>query len=470
MELPILLAGRYEIVEPLGDGTFSETYRAVDLATSMPVAVKVLREQFTRDHAVVARFEREARAAAAVHHPNVVRVLASGHDRNRWFIVMELVEGGTLKQRIQQAAPLPVADALALTQQLLQGLAAIHAAGIVHRDVKPQNVLLTPDGTAKLTDFGIARAADVGLTETGVALGTAAYMAPEQAVGAPLGPPADLYAVGVILFELLTGTLPFPGDQPVAVLYQQVHTPPPRPRALNPGVPRWLEGVVLRALAKDPGRRYPDAASLARALAGGEAAAEETRALGVVPPAPVATAFAGAHERVGIRPAVALLAATFVLLVGALAVIAAHGAGDPPRTTASQVRRDAPLRAATPMTSPSSAVTLIPTPQPSPTATPSPTPSPTPTPAPAPTSAPPPAAPPRPATAPSARPSGGSNGHGKDKKKHGNGGEGAIPTVVVGAAVLRQRRSAAPPSRSSAPPAPPTRGHGGGHGSDHPHG
>ncbi|HET9014703.1 MAG TPA: protein kinase, partial [Thermomicrobiaceae bacterium] len=280
--LPTTLAGRYRLQSQIGAGSFAITYAGIDGALGRPVAVKVLRDQFADDAGVVERFEREAQAAGQIASPNVVAIYDVGRDGDAVYLVMELVEGGTLKQRIQQAAPLPVADALALTQQLLPGLAAIHAAGIVHRDVKPQNVLLAPDGTAKLTDFGIARAADVGLTETGVALGTAAYMAPEQAAGAPLGPPADLYAVGVILFELLTGTLPFPGDQPVAVLYQQVHTPPPRPRALNPGVPLWLEGVVLRALAKDPGRRYPDAASLARALAGGEAAAEETRALGVV--------------------------------------------------------------------------------------------------------------------------------------------------------------------------------------------
>ncbi|HUZ00672.1 MAG TPA: protein kinase, partial [Thermomicrobiaceae bacterium] len=348
--------------------------------------------------------------------------------------VMELVEGGTLKQHIREHAPLPIPAALALTAQVLQGLAAIHAAGIVHRDVKPQNVLLAPNGTAKLTDFGIARGADGGLTETGVALGTAAYMAPEQAVGAPLGPPADLYAVGVLLFELLTGQLPFPGDNPVQVLYQQVHVVPPRPRGLNPAIPVWLEAVVLRALAKDPARRYGDAASLARALAGDGAAAEETRALGLVasPSVPVAVAEeipAATGGALLSRPGTLLVAALIVLL-GALILIAGRipsGSGLSAAAPAHPVQI-----AATPGATP--AVTPMPTSTPTPTATPAPTPAPSPTPAP--TAQPAPAAPVRQPAPPPA--SGGGNGNGRHKHGHGDGL--AILIVVGGAALRRSSR------------------------------
>ncbi len=275
--LPYLLASRYRLTRRLGEGSFAETFLATDTLLQRQVAVKVLREQYARDPRFAAHFANEAQAAAAVSHPNVVEVYDSGQAGETLFIVMEWVDGSNLKQMIREQAPLPIPEATRLLRELLEGLAVIHQAGIVHRDVKPQNVLMTRQRSAKLTDFGIARGAVAsGLTETGVVVGTAAYMAPEQASGKPVGPGVDLYAAGVILFELVTGRLPFPGENAVQVMYRQVHEPAPRPRELNRAIPAELEGVILRALAKEPGQRFPTAEAMAEALVGTDSA-EATR-------------------------------------------------------------------------------------------------------------------------------------------------------------------------------------------------
>ena len=203
---PSLLAQRYQLSRPLGEGSFAETFLATDTLLQRQVAVKILRDQYARDPRFVAHFANEARAAAAVSHPNVVEVYDHGREGETLYIVMEWVDGSNLKNLMREKAPLPIPEAIRLLRELLQGLSAIHQAGITHRDVKPQNVLVTRQGRAKLTDFGIARGSvPSGLTETGVVVGTAAYMAPEQASGKPVGPGTDLYAAGVILFELVTG-------------------------------------------------------------------------------------------------------------------------------------------------------------------------------------------------------------------------------------------------------------------------
>jgi len=280
LTLPHTLAGRYRLTARIGEGSFAETFLATDTSLGRQVAVKVLREQYASDVRVAARFEREARAAASVTHPNVVDVYDYGRDGNTLYIVMEWVDGTDLKDYIRRRAPLPVPEATRLIREILQGLGAIHRAGIIHRDVKSQNVLIAQSGTAKLTDFGIARGAlDTGLTDTGMALGTAAYMAPEQASGQQLTPAADIYAAGVILFEMLTGRLPFPGDNPVQVMFQHVNDPPPRPSTLNPDIPPGLELVVLRALAKDPRDRFQSAAEMEAALERTPSADEATRIL-----------------------------------------------------------------------------------------------------------------------------------------------------------------------------------------------
>src|SRR5579884_1697267 len=266
---PTLLSNRYQLHERIGEGGFAITYRAWDAVLGRDVAVKMLRPQFAADPALVARFAAEARAAASVAHPNIVEVYDYGTHAGTFFIVLQYVPGRDLKRVLTQRGRLPPAEAVWVAHQLLQGLAAIHAAGIVHRDIKPQNVLVGDDGAVRLTDFGIARGpAGTALTSTGTTLGTADYMAPEQARGSEVGVAADMYAVGVVLFELLTGRLPFVADTPLAVMLAHVEEPPPSPRAVAPdaGIPSTLDAVVLRALAKKPGARYASAADMDRAL------------------------------------------------------------------------------------------------------------------------------------------------------------------------------------------------------------
>ncbi len=265
--MPREFADRYTVRSPIGEGAFSVTYRAVDTALQRDVAIKVLREQYASHEGFGSRFEREARAAARVSHPNVIPVYDYGRQDDLPYIVMQYVDGPNLKEYVRDEGPLTVEEALSFARQILDGLAAIHDEGIVHRDVKPQNVLIDTGLQAKITDFGVAFVAvDPGLTETGMAVGTAAYMAPEQASGEQVGPGADLYAVGVILYELLTGRLPFPGDNPVQVMYRHVNEVPQPPRMLNRSVPIAVEAVVLKALAKEPENRFPDARSMREAL------------------------------------------------------------------------------------------------------------------------------------------------------------------------------------------------------------
>jgi eukaryotic-like serine/threonine-protein kinase len=300
LQLATTLASRYRVHRHIGSGSFAEAYLATDLAEEREVAVKILRPDYAADSHAIARFEREARATETIDHPNVIRILDHGREDDLRFIVMEYVDGRNLKHLIRERAPLPTDEAVHVARQILAGLGAIHAAGIVHRDVKPQNVLLTSDGGAKVGDFSIARIADdTGLTATGMTLGTAAYMAPEQAIGEPVDARADLYATGVILYELLTGRLPFTGDNPIEVIYQQVHDDPPRPRALNASIPPALEAVVLQALAKEPAERFASAERMTVALESATLPDEATRpmAAGAVPAALLPAAAAAAASR-----------------------------------------------------------------------------------------------------------------------------------------------------------------------------
>lgn len=288
--MPREFADRYNVRSPIGEGAFSVTYRAVDTALQRDVAIKVLREQYASHEGFDSRFEREARAAARISHPNVIPVYDYGRQEHLPFIVMQYVDGPNLKEYVRDEGPLAVEEALSFARQILDGLAAIHDEGIVHRDVKPQNVLIDTGLQAKITDFGVAFVAvDPGLTETGMAVGTAAYMAPEQASGEQVGPGADLYAVGVILYEMLTGRLPFPGDNPVQVMYRHVNEMPQPPRTLNRAVPVAVEAVVLKALAKEPENRFPDARTMREALLNPgsmlASAMESTAVSPVVPPA-----------------------------------------------------------------------------------------------------------------------------------------------------------------------------------------
>ncbi len=244
-------------------------YKARDNILGRIVAVKILREQYAEDEPFVARFRREAQSAANLTHPNIVSVYDVGQSDDIHYIVMEFVAGQSLKELLNKTntQPLPLERAVNIAAQILAGLEYAHRSGLIHRDIKPQNVLLTGDGTVKVTDFGIAKSvSDLSLTDAGMALGTAHYFSPEQAKGERVTPQSDIYALGVTLFEMITGRLPFESENAVGLAYKHIGEPPPSPRSLNPNVPLRLEAIVLKALAKDPMQRYSSAAEMERTL------------------------------------------------------------------------------------------------------------------------------------------------------------------------------------------------------------
>src|SRR5215216_3779998 len=263
-----VLADRYELEELVGTGGMSSVYKAHDRLLDRDVALKVLHQQYTDDDEYVERFRREARAVAALSHPNIVTVIDRGEHGGRQFIVFEYVEGDNLKQLIERRGAPPVQTALELAIQIAHGLAFAHQNGLVHRDVKPQNVLLNGDGQAKVMDFGIARSMDVkrGMTTTGTVLGTSDYIAPEQAQGQRVDEHTDVYSLGVVLYELLTGEVPFPGENFVAVAMRHINEPPPPIRARRPDVSPRLEAAIQKAMAKDPAARFQTMAEVADEL------------------------------------------------------------------------------------------------------------------------------------------------------------------------------------------------------------
>jgi serine/threonine-protein kinase len=246
----------------------SSVYKARDRLLERNVALKILHPHFSHDGEYVERFRREARAVAQLSHPNIVTVIDRGEADGRQFIVFEYVDGENLKDLIDRSGPLPIRRALELAIEIAGGLAFAHEHGIVHRDVKPQNVLLNGDGGAKVTDFGIARSLDAqrGVTQTGTVLGTSNYISPEQAGSKPVGPFTDVYALGVVLYELLTGQVPFPGETFVAVAMQHINEPPPNLLEKRPDAPLRLVSAVDRALAKDPKDRFPSMDTFAAEL------------------------------------------------------------------------------------------------------------------------------------------------------------------------------------------------------------
>jgi serine/threonine-protein kinase len=282
-----VLLDRYELEELVGSGGMSSVYRAHDRLLDRTVALKVLHEHHLHDPEYVERFRREARSAAVLSHPNIVTVIDRGEHDGRQFIVFEYVGGENLKLLIEQRKPLPVATALELAVQIARGLSFAHRSGLVHRDVKPQNVLLNGDGQAKVTDFGIARSLDVqhGMTQTGTVLGTSDYIAPEQAQGKQVDEQTDVYSLGVVLYELLTGEVPFPGENFVAVAMQHINDPVPSVRDKRPDVPLRVDAAAQRAMAKDPRDRFPTMADFGREL---EACAGDTEpgTQIIVPPKP----------------------------------------------------------------------------------------------------------------------------------------------------------------------------------------
>jgi serine/threonine-protein kinase len=263
-----VIADRYELEELCGSGGMSSVFRARDVQLDRRIAIKILHQHYLDDPEYVERFRREARAVARLSHPNIVTVIDRGEDEGRQYIVFEHVDGENLKELVVRTGRLPVRRAVELALAVADGLAFAHTHGLVHRDVKPQNVLLSREGDVKVTDFGIARSLDVehGVTQTGTVLGTGEYLAPEQASGKPVSPATDVYSLGVVLWELLAGDVPFSGENFVAVALRHVNELPPNLRTVRPDVSPRLAAAVERALAKDPAQRFPSMAALAAEL------------------------------------------------------------------------------------------------------------------------------------------------------------------------------------------------------------
>jgi serine/threonine-protein kinase len=308
-----VLADRYELEELVGTGGMSSVFRAHDRLLDRKVALKILHQQYSGDGEYVERFRREARSVATLSHPNIVTVIDRGEHGDRQFIVFEYIDGGNLKRLIERRGPAPVATALELAIQIARGLSFAHQQGLVHRDVKPQNVLLNGDGQAKVTDFGIARSLDVkhGMTQTGTVLGTSDYIAPEQAQGQRVDEHTDVYSLGVVLYELLTTEVPFPGENFVAVAMRHINEPPPPIRDKRPDVPPRVEAAVQRAMAKDPADRFNTMTDFCREL---EACLGELSSAGTQVAPAVRTSHHRARRRGGLAwPLVVTLAALIVI-------------------------------------------------------------------------------------------------------------------------------------------------------------
>ena len=251
-----VLDQRYELQELIGGGGMADVYRAQDLLLNRPVAVKILHEQFKSDTEFINKFNREAQAAARLSHPNIVNIYDVGVMDDAHYIVMEYVPGRTLKDRIKQEGHLSVSDALQVAKDIARALAHAHANNLVHCDIKPHNILMMPDGSAKVADFGIARAVtESTMTYTGNVVGSVHYFSPEQAKGTMITPKSDVYSLGVVLYEMLTGALPFTGETPVSIAMKHLQEEPVSVRELDPAIPPVVEAIVARAMSKDPAMR-----------------------------------------------------------------------------------------------------------------------------------------------------------------------------------------------------------------------
>ncbi|MBO0777100.1 MAG: Stk1 family PASTA domain-containing Ser/Thr kinase, partial [Actinobacteria bacterium] len=306
MTQPRLLGGRYELDGIVGRGGMAEVYRARDIRLDRVVAVKTLREDLARDQTFQARFRREAQSAASLNHPSIVAVYDTGEDASGPshvpYIVMEYVDGRTLRDLLRDDRRLLPERALEITDGVLRALDYSHRHGIVHRDIKPGNVMLTRSGDVKVMDFGIARAvsdAQATMTQTAQVIGTAQYLSPEQARGERVDARSDLYSTGCLLYELLTGRPPFLGDSPVAIAYQHVRENPVPPSRLDPEIPAWADAIVLKSMAKNPAERYQSA---------NDVRADISRALSGVPVAAPTAVYAARTQRMG--PATALAGPT----------------------------------------------------------------------------------------------------------------------------------------------------------------
>jgi serine/threonine-protein kinase len=330
VEAGTVIDGRYKVLSRIGSGGMADVYLAEDELLGRKVAVKLLQHRFAEDQEFVERFRREASSAAGLSHPNVVAVFDRGEWDGTYYIAMEYLPGRSLKAIVREGGPMDPASAIEIVIQILRAAKFAHKRGIIHRDLKPHNVILDEEGRAKVTDFGIARAGASDMTLTGSIMGTAQYLSPEQAQGKTVSETSDLYAVGIVLYELLTGRVPFDGETAVSIALMQVSAQAPRPSALNPAVGPVLDGVVARSLAKTPADRYGSADEFIAALEQARAGESPLGALTGVPPAGIPV------------PAAALAAAA---------------ATSPPRTLST-----APLAAASPPNAvgPSTGALLLP--------------------------------------------------------------------------------------------------------------
>jgi serine/threonine-protein kinase len=402
-------------------------YRAVDTRLGRTVAVKVLHPEYARDRAFLQRFQQEAEFAASLGaHPNIVDIYDIGQDDDLHYIVMEFIDGAVLKELIERRRRFSVPEAFALGQQVASALDFAHKRGLIHRDVKPQNILITDDGQAKVTDFGIARSVTTSqLTRTGMVIGTVHYFSPEQAQGAPLAAQSDIYSLGVILYEMLTGHLPFDAENAIGVAMQHVHSPPPSPLDYNPDLPPRAVSTLMRALEKNPADRYRDAGEFAAALAAGAGAQpsgttivspivpaprQPTAEFRPVPPPPARQerVIATPRRTAVVEEEPAANRTVWLTLLGLLLVLAVAGGvflftsnalnGQSAQSTVTPAPTAKPTRTPTPKPKPTKAPTIAPTvpvlvptatfvpststPRPRPTSTPKPRPTSTPKPVP----------------------------------------------------------------------------------------
>ncbi|MEN8040716.1 MAG: Stk1 family PASTA domain-containing Ser/Thr kinase [Actinomycetota bacterium] len=352
-----VLSGRYKIVRHLARGGMADVYEAEDTLLNRAVAVKLLHANFASDDAFVARFRREAQAAANLSHPNIVAIYDWGQDEGTYFMVMELIKGRTLREIVKSEGALLPKRSAEIIAEASAALSIAHQHGVYHRDVKPGNIMITEDGTVKVTDFGIARALDDSeeLTRTGAVIGTATYFSPEQAQGLPADDRSDVYSLGIVLYEMLAGKPPFTGESPVAVAYQHVSEPAPTPDSINPDVPREISAIAEHAIQKKPEDRYQTAeafrADLIRYLGGNEPVAAAAVLAGaatamisppLMAPPPVAgdpdttmTFDAPAEERSQAGYWAAVGALIVILLLGLWLLLRLLSGGDPVTSTVS---------------------------------------------------------------------------------------------------------------------------------------
>jgi len=394
-----IIGDRYQLGRVIGRGGMATIHEAMDLRSERPVAVKLLRPEAAADADLADRFRREALAATVLHHPNIVACLDTGTDDGQPYLVMDLVDGEDLAARLKRGGRLAPAYAARIGLDVARALGVAHVRGIVHRDVKPGNILLASDGRALVTDFGIARlAADAEAARPGTTLGSVHYFSPEQAKGATTTPASDVYGLGLVLYEALTGARAFSGDTTDAIALARIGAIPPSPRAVRPEVPADLDGVVRRALAPEPADRYANGNAMAAALEAAIHAADDTSVTTIVATPVVAgeppragrserpararprTVAAPRSSKPGPRRApntvlIALLA-LLGIVGGAIAVAALPGSGTPlvPASPTDEAAVETPTRTPKPTPSPTPTPTPSPTPRPTPSATPSPTP------------------------------------------------------------------------------------------------